>query len=417
MATMPAGNLIGGNLVTPGGPSGLSKSEIAPNLLLSQLSPYLESLTPYFGQVATHCYHPDTLNATKTQLMARSYHIASADISLIQLRYDNWYGFEQLPGGAATVTSSIEYPEGTLTQITFSGSATGNMADGGYVVSDRVPVAIPRGAAFWVRTYYQNAAGIIFKSKTNQTNNAFGEGLNYGASGIADQTMVSNFSYVFWGNLYGPTAIIGLTNKPSVLILGDSRVAGTGDTLAPIAGTTEYGMISPSLFPNVAFINASMSGERVSTFITTHARRATLGVYCTHILCELGINDLTASRTAAQVLADHQTISGYFPGKRYYLTTIPPKSASTDSWATLEKQTPDATSNAQRISFNGTLRSALPSFATGYFECADVLESARNSGIWKVPAYTADGLHPTSAGYQLVTDSNVIDDALIVRYP
>jgi hypothetical protein len=352
--------------------------------------------------------------------MSCTYHTASTDISLIQLRYPNWYGFEQAPGGAATITSSVHYPVGTKTQITFNGTASGTIPDGGDIVSDRVPVAIPKGAAFMVRTYYQNAAGILFKSKTNQTSNALGEGFNYGTSGIPDQTMTDNFSYVFWGNVYGPSAIIGLTSKPSVLVLGDSRGAGSGDTTAPVAGTTEYGMISPSLFPGVAFINASMSGERASTFITTHSRRAALGVYCSHIINELGINDLTVPRTAAQLLADHQTIAGYFPGKRYYMTTLPPKSTSTDSWATVVNQTPDATSNAQRISFNNTLRSSLPSWAKGYLELADVMESSRDSGVWKAGyCYAADGfgIHPNSTGYNAVTASGNINAASFKRYP
>lgn len=386
-------------------------------LTLSRLAEISDATATYFGQVATHCFFPDTQNTVEKQSNSRTYHVAQVDISLIQLKYANWFGFESVAGGAATVTASVEYPAGTFTQVTFGGSATGNMTDGGEVVSDRMPAAIPRGAAFFVRTFYQNTAGIIFKSTTNSVQAALGEGFNYAVSGLADQTMSATFSFVQNGNIYGPTAIIGLTNKPSVLIIGDSRAAGTGDTLAPVVGSTECGLISPSLFPSIAFINASMSGERLSTFITKHSKRALLGVYCTHIICELAINDFTAATTAAQAIAMHQTIAGYFPGKRYYMVTIPPKSASTDSWATLANQTTDAPSNAARVSFNDTLRTALPVWATSYFEVADVLESARDSGIWKVPALTADGLHPSSAGYQLVKGAGVINPSLMVRYP
>lgn len=33
----------------------------------------------------------------------------------------------------------------------------------------------------------------------------------------------------------------------------------------------------------------------------------------------------------------------------------------------------------------------------GFFELADLAESARNSGRWR-PSYTADGIHPNATG-------------------
>ena len=37
--------------------------------------------------------------------------------------------------------------------------------------------------------------------------------------------------------------------------------------------------------------------------------------------------------------------------------------------------------------------------SVGYFEIADTLETSRNSGIWRSPGFTIDGLHPSPTGY------------------
>jgi hypothetical protein len=64
-------------------------------------------------------------------------------------------------------------------------------------------------------------------------------------------------------------------------------------------------------------------------------------------------------------------------------------------------QTPAAT-EANRVSLNTWLRT-VPSPLTGVVEIADVFETARNSGLWKVNGtanyYTTDGIHPSALGH------------------
>lgn len=47
----------------------------------------------------------------------------------------------------------------------------------------------------------------------------------------------------------------------------------------------------------------------------------------------------------------------------------------------------------------------------GYFETADAVETARNSGKWKVDGtankYTSDGVHPNALGHQTMADASV----------
>jgi len=97
-----------------------------------------------------------------------------------------------------------------------------------------------------------------------------------------------------------------------------------------------------------------------------------------------------------------------FPSKRIVLVTLTPKAASTDFWATTAAQTTsDLTDEASRIKYNTSVRAKVA--RVGQFsEIADVVESSRNSGVWKAPGATADGIHPKPSMYQtLIGSTNV----------
>ena len=105
-----------------------------------------------------------------------------------------------------------------------------------------------------------------------------------------------------------------------------------------------------------------------------------------------------------------------------YQTTVTPQTTSTDAWVTTANQTVTAV-HARRIGLNDWIRDGAP-FDTatglavavgatgstivragtrahplkGFFEIADIVETSRNSGIWKA-GWTTDGLHPNATGY------------------
>jgi hypothetical protein len=79
-------------------------------------------------------------------------------------------------------------------------------------------------------------------------------------------------------------------------------------------------------------------------------------------------------------------------------------------WATTDNQTTDATSATARLAYNAALRTGQHTARiAGFVEIADAVESARDSGLWKVTgadrAYTYDGLHESSGGFQAIEDS------------
>lgn len=340
--------------------------------------------TRRLGFVATNCRAAVNSSSGLTQFMSRSYHVASDDISQIMLAYPNWYGYEQTFGGTETITAAVEYPAGTFTRVTFAGSTSGSVAGGANIFSDIVTIPnIPRGSAFWIRTYCTCSAGVQWMQGHNTL-----DGANYGTSGIADLTMTAG-SFGNGQAVIKPIAIIGYTGRPSILLVGDSRVYGYGEITG---GGSQPDATSTLGYDRIAakyggLCNVSLPGELASHFITTHALRAVFAQYATAILCDYGVNDI---RNGGALLADVKgysaTIAGYFPGIPIYWSTMEPFTAS--GWTPTMETARTGWNDTLRLNGNGA---GLPGVA-GYVEVADAVENTRNGGKW-VPGFTADGIH------------------------
>ncbi|XHE13684.1 SGNH/GDSL hydrolase family protein [Agrobacterium deltaense] len=361
----------------------------------------------YLGYVATGALVPTALFATNKQSMTRSVHQMRDAVSSVRLLYPG-FAVQENPaaetpiGAPALVRATVEYPEGIFNRVTFSGAETGTVPDGGLLLADELPVAIPRGAQFYVRTFYECTGGIIYTEWANAV-------MNFGVSGVADQTgggTVVDGSAVDHG--YGPVAILGMTNRPSVAIIGDSRATGTTDTLNE---SGERGTIMRSIGPEVAYSGIVKGGDRLMYWLASSTNRRQIASYASHIILQLGINDNRGGRTPAQMIADMQSIRALFPDKECYLTTFEPSSDSTDNWATLENQTTH-NHNDRRVSLNNTIRSGGVAGFEGYFELADVMESSRDSGLVRVNGtanyWTPDGLHWNQRGNIFIEQSGAV---------
>lgn len=357
------------------------------------------------GQVGCRSVIADQLNAGVAQSIQRRGEFARDDITSLRLVYGNYYvdsdGAEKSGAGTRDVRASIEYPAGVFTQVKFSGNAQGTLANAqARMESDDVIVSIPRGAQFWVNTWQNSAGGILFSAGYTAFG-AIGDQGTVGAS-VPDTTM-QTWSGTAGGNPYGPYAIIAMTRRSSAAVVGDSRGAGTGQTSNSVAYAGE---IMPQVAPFMGAINLSRGSQTVQQLATgSFAKRAELLQYVTIGIMQPGTNDIQANaRTAAQVIADRLTVRGFAPTLKWWQTTIGPKTTSSDSWATLTNQTLDGT-NSIRVAFNDLVRGGGVGF-DGFFDMADSVESARNSGKWKAPpmtdgAITADGNHSNNAGYAL----------------
>lgn len=391
----------------------------------------------YTGQVATRAKIPDQYTTTSKQLMSRSRHRAAVYLTSIQVMFPNWYvnqgvAGETATGGVATIEASVEYPIGTFTRITFSAANQGSIANGGQLLSDAVTVNIPDRAFFFIRSWFSHGTGIpycnhvtdwtrgeFFVSGATTTNYVMGSEPN-----TATYVPTSDAKF-----LYAPCAILGQTSEPSVFIWGDSRQNGYNTVETFYDDSTDIGTIPRCLGPYFAYINASATGDRISFAIAAGGmtNRVALAQYCTHVVDAMGINDVGASATAATILANKQTAWTAF-GKPTIGTTLPPVSTSTDVFVTVLNQTTAAT-NAARTGLNDLIRK-MPTGMKSYWDIADSVESARNSGKWatgvrgsltgavntiQTYALTSDGIHETDDSTRAARRSFVVDPLAIAR--
>jgi lysophospholipase L1-like esterase len=358
----------------------------------------------YTGLVATRAFVPTGSNAGNKQAMTRTRHQSRVAITSLKIAIPGWYASgsgDAALGGTATVTASVEYPAGTFTQIKFSGVASGTVPNGGTLLSDACTVSIPNATDFFIRIFFQSATGILFGNSLQADANN-GEAMNYAASGLSDQTMGGTVTAGGSGFCFYPCAIIGTTNKPSIMLAGDSTTQGQGDSWAN-GQPSDSGGIARGIGPSFAYINAGVPGAQSTDWGGGAAtqRYALLSTYCTHLICGYGINDLVAGgQTGAATLTRLQAVWAYMPGAVYQTTVTPYTPVSSDSYATVGGQTVGA-QNTNRTALNALLR-ASPSGLTGFFEATDQIESARDSGLWKAPGYTTDGLHGTATGYAAI---------------
>lgn len=371
--------------------------------------------TPYLGLVASRCrMYSGSFGPTNVTGMGRSAHFATENLTSIKIAFANWDGSnpDTSLGGTLSIRASVEFPAGTFTQILFSGSVTGSVLDKATVFSDFASVSIPNGSLFWIRIWTSGTVGVY----ANTFQNAFlGEGWNTGPA-VADQTLGGTVSSGFAFSM-PPLAILGMTTNPSVIIYGDSIGAGQNDvedTSASNSGRNcKIGVIARSL-GLVPFLNLSITGMRVQDFATNAVGKRNILGFSSHLISQMGINDLSNAQTSAQLIANLQVpwnvAKGVNPLTKVFQTTITPKSGSTDAWATTVNQTPDATITASRATFNNAVRATLAG-AAGSYDLASVFETAQNNDIWlasPTPPYTPDGLHPTLSGYALVPPSGII---------
>lgn len=378
------------------------------------------AVKPYLGIVASHCRFANTTSGTNKQSMSRVKHIAMDSLQSVQLVYTNVQLIlttETNPSAATSITSSIEYPVGTLTQVTFNGLAQGEIPIGGTIVSDvvKLPSALARGVPFYTRTWQNAAGGMLFNATMGSNaltsaSNASGEFMTYGVT-TADLTMsasVPNNGLSAY-SLYGPQAIIGTTTRPTFALCGDSRTQGSrsggnGEYLPNQFGATGY--VERAIGKKYGVMPLGLGSETAAQAAgSNYVARANFLQYCSSVICEYGINDVNASTPAATILASLATFAGKFSGKPVYVCTMEPISTSTDSWATTANQTTHA-NNAIRTAVNNSIRSGLAAPFSGYVEIADVFESTRDSGLWKAATRTASDLSMTAATKTLTSTAN-----------
>lgn len=340
---------------------------------------------------------------------------------------------------------------------TFTGAISGttltvtNMTDGSFIRLGYTLQYLGIGAAVLITAQPSGSAGSngtytlgvnlgTVSAQTMTTTRAYPLG-RIGLSGLSETAAATKFSpsLTLGPRVSGlvttsrvcPLALVGIpdnTQQHSVCIYGDSIAFGQGDISGDANGNSGY--IERALNRNLPWATTSRSGNAYAKNAGRNYGQVNFASnYCTDIIINLGINDFTSlglslAVTQAYAIAEWTALS--VNGSRIWLPTLTPRSTSSDGWATLGNQTTDA-NNANRVAWNNWVRDGAPilngvaaatgSSATGtirignsahpvkgYFETADLAESARDSGKWRVDlgALTTDGIHPNDLGHATI---------------
>lgn len=210
--------------------------------------------------------------------------------------------------------------------------------------------------------------------------------------------------YTHGGYGYGPIAVVGDVDvyTPSVLIFGDSIGDGNGYHTAGNDG--EQGFIALGLAnAGVGHCKATRGSNRaVYSTPSLSPNQFALCRYATHLIDNLGTNDIFNTRTLAQIQADLLAIwagaRAVNPNIKIHRVLILPRTSSTDSWATTANQTPLAgfAVGGIRDQLNAWLYAKVADGTIdGIINTLPDCESPTTPGVW-APSLTGDGTHPLS---------------------
>jgi hypothetical protein len=354
----------------------------------------------YIGGVATRCYLGGGFNAGPRNV--RLTHYASVDIDgeivvgLINAVFSGGGG-EVVGAAPVTVTASFSPQIGQYRRLTWRGQSSITIQPGQLVWCDPLPVSVRKRNPFWITQFWNTSNGVPIVGTIGNSN--IGDA---GEITSTDKTMGGTIgTFQSTGFSVMPTIILGRTHEPTIVVLGDSRTIGGQQAATQLTSVYgDAGELAMPLAPYFSLLNLGASGETAQGFLTANTIRRQFMRYATHTICEYGINDLAAGRTAAQLEADQLSIRKLCGPGPYYLCTPPPQTNSTGGWTAADGSDQTLFSdNPQRALYCDWVRAGQRWFTP--IELADYVELApRNSGKWRAPGMTTDGTHETVLGNQ-----------------
>lgn len=352
---------------------------------------------------------PNTANSVRgNYLMGMRAELAAADIRFV---FSNRQGPNEsftggtIAGNRIAVSAGFKKKTGNyVIPLTFGGLKQVQIDPGGFVISDPIGMPISAGEIFQIRTHVQVAsAGMVWPLTRQYASDGFNEAAEEGDDTLVDKSYSGTISGTK-NYLFGPIATLStaINSRGIVGLIGDSILQGVNDYFKR-DGTntvaTRWGWARRIFGGYNPIHDMSILGDVITYLADPYgSARSAIMAKCDYVIIGEGTNDIASGMTLAQYQPNALAIATWFSamGIKVYFGTIPPRTTSTDSWATLANQTV-AASEAQRLAINEWLRT-VPAPITGTLDVAAAVET---SGKWNVGT-TADGIHPNTGGYNAI---------------
>jgi len=364
-------------------------------------------------------------NGTDLSATARTLHMITTNCMEIRLVFANFYhdsASTSQPGpNPVTIKVNVDpvlaAPQSSTSSgnnypVTFRGLRSATVEPGGILISDPLPFSGVAGQYLAIRTFKSVASAGMKWPTTMTVFTANQEGYSAGVDATATNAAISGGN---GARVYSPIAIIGTPTSSIIPVteigIGDSITYGTGDNLADGLGF----FVRYCNAVNRSYLNLSKPGEKAGDFAGTYFGTVGNNYYRIPIaMCGsratvlYGTNDTAAGRTLVEWQTSLIAIWSMFSLRKIpvYAGTIPPRTTSTDGWATLGNQVLQSLESI-RTSGNDWIRDGAPILAgapvatgsnaagtlrfgdvghpgKGYHDFADACESSRNSGLWKI---------------------------------
>lgn len=371
------------------------------------------SRAPYLGQIDTLSGVLNNANTSYSMVNIRQASVRRAYVPSFQVEYWNGYvsgsTFAETPSGvSSTIALAIEYPVGAFTRVTWGGASSVVAASNAKVRSDQINVNIPAGATYYLRWFIQNSGSVVLLRDNRNAAGVGGSQIELGTA-LTDKSMGGTMAAQS-GFSVPPFAVLGMTVAPSACLDGDSRVVGFRDTTDT---TLDVGVLARSVGRSMGYIDLSTAGDRLDKWTASNSVRLAAHAYCSNAIIEYGSNDFSNGFSAASVQTNMQAAINAITAQassvglvnKVFLTTVDPRTTdATNATA--------AAGESNRTAYNDYLRTTGFAGMAGYFETADVVESARNSGLFKTlngAQIQQDGIHLNKLGNMLIQQSRVID--------
>lgn len=314
----------------------------------------------------------------------------------------------------------------TYTRITFNGGSTSvTLPPGGDIVSDTVLTNLTAGQTFYIQTFV-SVANAGEKWPVGYVNIKYTPGMtDYSVSALPGNTFQQGFA---------PVTVLGETaNAGDTLVIGDSILTGSGDTgsnqgfwVRAIGNSRAYTRLSLPGETLQTFFGVTFTGDVPSGSANGSSRRKFAAGYKIAVV-EYGNNDIYVSKLNVNQMKNLAVYAAKelkkMGAQKVYFTTVTPRTTSTDSWATVDNQTPvnGVGEYDVLIAYNDWLRNNLPPEIDGVFDTAATVmaqkTAAPNHWVWKAPGYVstgdgAQGIHPLLTGHTAMAAA--IDQAKLV---